>query len=100
MPTCRVAHGSILLSLIVCLSFLASSPSTHVLRVSESEVTPVRFNQRTVSISKLTSPSAAQAILKAEQKNPGWKVVRCKELSQSWLLTLKKPQVLGHVRLP
>ncbi len=48
------------------------------------------LNQRTVSISKLTSPTAAQAILKAEKKNPGWKVVNCKELSKSWSLTLKK----------
>lgn len=55
-----------------------------------TEVCRILWNQRTVSISKLTCPSAAQAILKAEKKNPGWKVVNCKELSKSWSLTLKK----------
>jgi hypothetical protein len=50
----------------------------------------VHLGQRTVAISKLTSPTAAQAKLKAEKKNPGWKVVKIKELSKSWSITMKK----------
>ena len=47
-------------------------------------------SQRTVAISKISAKSASQAILIAEKKNPGWKVVSVKEHSQDWGLTLKQ----------
>ncbi len=83
----------------ICLT-----PSAGALVAVESpcqtvEICRPLWNQRTVSISKLTSPTAAQAILKAEKKNPGWKVVNCKELSKSWSLTLKKQKWYWFGRL-
>jgi hypothetical protein len=59
------------------------------------QVDPVKssqayLSQKLVSISKATSPTAAQAQLKAEKKFPGWKVVNIKELSKTWSITMKK----------
>jgi hypothetical protein len=50
----------------------------------------VFLSQRTTSVSKSSCPTAAQARIKAEKANPGWKVVNIKELSKVWHLTLKK----------
>jgi hypothetical protein len=47
--------------------------------------------QRTVAISKISAQTSSQAILIAERKNPGWKVVKVKEHSKHWGITMKKP---------
>ncbi len=65
----------------------AGTPNTKV----DAEVTSnVFLSQRTTSVSKSSCPTAAQAKIKAEKANPGWKVVNIKELSKVWHLTLKK----------
>ena len=57
---------------------------------ANSEVgSTVYAGQRLCPIPKSTCPTAAQARLKAEQKNPGWTVVNIKSLSKNWLVTLK-----------
>ena len=48
------------------------------------------LSQRTTAVSKASCPSAAQARIKAEKANPGWRVVSIKELSKVWHITLKK----------
>lgn len=73
--------------LIACI---VSSAQTLPAKANTEVTTPVYLGQRLVSISKATSPTAAQAKLKAEKKNPGWKVVKIKELSKSWSITMKK----------
>ena len=75
--------------LVVCMFWLGQTPPVQ----ANSEVaSPVHLMlaQRMVSIPKSSSPSAAQAQLAAEKKNPGWKVVNIKELSKSWSITMKK----------
>lgn len=48
------------------------------------------LSQRTTAVSKASCPTAAQARIKAEKANPGWRVVSIKELSKVWHITLKK----------
>ena len=48
------------------------------------------YQQRTTSVSKASCPTAAQARIKAEKANPGWRVVNIKEMSKVWHITLKK----------
>lgn len=45
--------------------------------------------QRLVPIPKLSCKSAAEAILRAESKNPGWKAVKVTETKIAWNVTLK-----------
>ena len=79
-----------LATFIMCLTLFGGPLAAVDSPSKRDEACKTILSQRTMSISKLTCPSAAQAILKAEKKNPGWKVVNCKELSKSWSLTLKK----------
>jgi len=73
--------------LVACfLSLTQTLPA----QVNPEVTSPVQLSQKLVSISKATSPTAAQAQLKAERKYPGWKVVNIKELSKSWSITMKK----------
>jgi hypothetical protein len=73
--------------LVACI---LSSAQTLPAKVNPEVTSPVHLGQKLVSISKATSPTAAQAQLKAEKKYPGWKVVNIKELSKSWSITMKK----------
>ena len=75
--------------LVVCVLWLAQTPAVQANSEAASPVHLMSAN-RTVSISKSSSPTAAQAQLAAEKKNPGWKVVNIKELSKSWSITMKK----------
>ena len=75
--------------LLSCLSF-APVASLHALDSSVVEVSILVPSQRTMSISKSSARSAAQARVIAERKNPGWMVVSIKERSKSWGITLKK----------
>lgn len=59
-------------------------------KVNAEVISNVFLSQRTTSVSKSSCPTAAQARIKAEKANPGWKVVNIKELSKVWHLTLKK----------
>ena len=59
-------------------------------KVNAEVTSNVLLSQRTTSVSKSSCPTAAQARIKAEKSNPGWKVVNIKELSKVWHLTLKK----------
>ena len=59
-------------------------------KVNAEVTSNVFLSQRTTSVSKSSCPTAAQARIKAEKANPGWKVVNIKELSKVWHLTLKK----------
>ena len=59
-------------------------------KVNAEVTSNVLLSQRTTSVSKSSCPTAAQARIKAEKANPGWKVVNIKELSKVWHLTLKK----------
>ena len=59
-------------------------------KVNAEVTSNVFLSQKTASFSKSSCPTAAQARIKAEKANPGWKVVNIKELSKVWHLTLKK----------
>ena len=56
----------------------------------EAKTVSSEYQQRTTSVSKASCPTAAQARIKAEKANPGWRVVNIKEMSKVWHITLKK----------
>jgi len=73
--------------LVVCI---IASAQTLPANANTKVTSPVLLAQRLVAISKSSCPTAAQAQLKAEKKNPGWKVTNIKELSKVWHITMKR----------
>ena len=76
-------------ALLVGASFVPAMASEAAVSTKSDSALMVP-SQRTTDVPKSTCKSAAQAILIAEKKNPGWKVVNVKELSKVWHLTLKQ----------
>ncbi len=78
------------LVLLACTSIapIGLSETAHSAETAVSLLAP---SQRTVAISKISAKTSSQAILIAERKNPGWKVVKIKEHSKHWGITMKKP---------
>ena len=73
--------------LVACIM---SSAQSLPAKANSEVASAVYAGRKSVSFSKMTCPTAAQARLKAENKYPGWKVVNIKSLSKSWLVTMKK----------
>ena len=71
---------------------LQSTAFAQTNKISNEITSPATLpvSQRTVAISKLTCQSAAQAVMKAERANPGWKAVNVKEHKHHYGVTLKK----------
>ncbi len=78
------------LVLLACAS-IAPIGLTEAAHSVEPTVLVLAPMQRTVAISKISAKTSSQAILIAERKNPGWKVVKIKEHSKHWGITMKKP---------
>ncbi len=78
------------LVLFVCASIapVGLTEGAHSVEPTVSASAPM---QRTVAISKISAKTSSQVILIAERKNPGWKVVKVKEHSKHWGITMKKP---------
>ncbi len=76
--------AAVILSGILCVSGETRATSL----VVENEVSAA-LGQRLVPIPKLSCKSAAEAILRAESKNPGWKAVKVTETKIAWNVTLK-----------
>ncbi|MDG2381226.1 MAG: hypothetical protein P8N76_06095 [Pirellulaceae bacterium] len=78
------------LVLLACASIIPIGLEK-IAHAAEPEVSVLVSSQRTVSIPKTSAKTASRAILIAEKKNPGWKVVKIKEHSKHWGVTMKKP---------
>jgi hypothetical protein len=76
-------------AILACIS-LTPAYSVKASNDSIAGINAMIPSQRTVAISKISAKSASQAILLAERKNPGWKVVNVKEHSQHWGITMKQ----------
>ena len=77
------------LVLLACASIapIGLLEAAHSVEPTVSVLAPM---QRTVAISKISAKTSSQAILIAERKNPGWKVVKIKEHTKHWGITMKK----------
>ena len=75
---------------MLLFSFTFSAIAADSFHVNKDFSANAFLSQRTTSVSKASCPSAAQARIKAEKANPGWRVVSIKELSKVWHITLKK----------
>ena len=75
---------------MLLLSFTFSVIAADSFHVNKDSSVNRFLSQRTTAVSKASCPSAAQARIKAEKANPGWRVVSIKELSKVWHITLKK----------
>lgn len=81
---------SILLAAIIFTGMFFVAGETQATSSEADNEVLVFVGQRLVPIPKLSCKSAAEAILRAESKNPGWKAVRVTETKIAWNVTLKK----------
>ena len=86
--TMRIKISTLLLVAGICFAPIGLAQVAYAAELSISVPVP---SQRTVAISKISAKTSSQAILIAERKNPGWKVVNIKEHSKHWGITMKKP---------
>ena len=77
------------LAVLVSITFLPIGSLT-VAQCGESNIEAFVPAQKIVAISKISAKTSAAAILIAEKKHKGWKVVKIKEHKKHWGITMKK----------
>ena len=65
----------------------AATRNFHVDASTSTVIAPVK---KTWGIAKVHAPTKTDAILKAQKKHPGWKVIKVTELPSSWNMILEK----------
>ena len=88
LATMRMKFPTLVLLVCASIAPIGLLEAAHSPEPVASVLAPMR---RTVAISKISAKTSSQAILIAERKNPGWKVVKVKEHSKHWGITMKKP---------